>query len=99
MNELRLTASIVERDALRYTPAGVPVIDFRLSHVSEQIEAGTARQVEFEAYAKAIGEASRRILSAPMGVEFEFGGFLAPRSKLSKALVFHVTGINASDLE
>ncbi len=99
MNALRLTASIVEREALRYTPAGIPVIEFRLLHTSEQVEAEIARQVEFEAHAIAIGTVSRSIAAAPMGVALEFQGFLAAKSKQSKALVFHVTAITAPDLE
>ncbi len=99
MNALRLTASIVEREALRYTPAGVPVVEFRLRHASQQIEAETPRQIEFEARAIAIGAVSRSIMAAPMEATLEFQGFLAMKSKQSKALVFHVTAITAPDLE
>ncbi len=99
MNALRLTASIVEREALRFTPAGVPVVEFKLRHASQQIEAETARQVEFEARAIAIGAVSKSLMAAPMEVALVFQGFLAARSKQSKALVFHVTAITAPDLE
>ena len=36
----------MELSALRYTPAGIPVIEFKLDHESEQDEAGTKRQVK-----------------------------------------------------
>lgn len=95
MNELRLSAEIVERAALRHTPAGVPVIEFRLSHASEQIEGGVARQVTFEAPAIAIGDASRFVMAAPMATPLRFRGFLAKRSINAKTLVFHVIEIES----
>ncbi|MEP7102565.1 MAG: primosomal replication protein N, partial [Burkholderiales bacterium] len=35
MNRLVLTAQLVERGALRYTPAGLPALDLSLKHESE----------------------------------------------------------------
>ncbi len=92
MNDYRLEAEIVERTLLRYTPAGIPVVEFTLDHRSEQVEAGTARTVEFEAPAIAIGEIARQVDAAPMSAQLGFTGFLARRSKQSRTLVFHVTG-------
>ena len=42
-NQFVLSGKLIELDALRYTPAGIPVVNFRLSHESEQIEAGAKR--------------------------------------------------------
>ncbi|CAN5386346.1 primosomal replication protein N [soil metagenome] len=92
MNALKLEAEIVERNLLRYTPAGIPVVEFTLDHRSEQIEAGSARVVEFEAPAIAIGDVARQVEAAPMSAQLGFEGFLARRSKQSRTLVFHVTG-------
>lgn len=97
MNALRLSARIVERDALRHTPAGVPVVEFTLDHASEPIEAGVQRAVAFEIRAIAIGDFTRTVLAAPMGAEFVFEGFLARRSIQAKTLVFHVTRIASHD--
>ena len=44
---------LIELDALRYTPAGIPVVNFRLRHASEQIEAGAQRASEREVAAMA----------------------------------------------
>ena len=38
-----LSGKLIELDALRYPPAGIPVVNFRLSHASDQIEAGAKR--------------------------------------------------------
>jgi primosomal replication protein N len=91
VNQLRLVASIAERDVLRYTPAGIPIVSAKLLHRSEQLEAGVPRLVEFEVAAVAAGEISGRFNQAELGGSFQFTGFLARRNRNSKGLVFHVT--------
>ena len=90
MNELLLVASIAERDTLRYTPAGIPIVSGTLQHSSEQTEARVVRQVEFEIAAVAAGEISGRFASAELGAVHRFKGFLARKNRNSKALVFHI---------
>jgi len=92
-NLLHLTAAISEREALRYTPAGIPVVNASLQHESEQMEAGVVRKIEFEVAALAAGEISGKFGRAPLGVALDFIGFLARKSRNSKGLVFHVTDI------
>lgn len=86
-----MLARITEREVLRYTPAGIPIVAARLSHVSDQIEAGVPRQVELEISAIAAGEISGRFNQAELGALFRFNGFLARKNRNSKNLVFHVT--------
>jgi primosomal replication protein N len=95
VNQLRLIAAIAERDVLRYTPAGMPIISARLLHSSEQIEAGIPRLVEFEIAVIAAGEISGRLSQAELGKPFQFTGFLARKNRNSKSLVFHVTDFEA----
>ncbi len=95
MNQLRLIAAIAEREVLRYTPAGIPIVSARLLHESEQMEASTARQVTFEIAAIAAGEISGRFNQAELGAMFWFTGFLARKNRNSKSLVFHVTDFEA----
>ena len=64
MNQLAFVAQILERDVLRYTPAGVPIVTATLQHSSQQMEAGVARLVEFEITALAAGEISGRFSRA-----------------------------------
>lgn len=85
----------MERDVLRYTPAGIPIVSARLLHHSEQIEAGIPRQVEFEIAAIAAGEISGKFNQTELGVVFRFTGFLARKSRNSKNLVFHITDFEA----
>ena len=91
MNRLQLTASVVEREAVRYTPAGVPIASCTLQHHTEVVEAGVRRQVELTMQAVAAGEASGKLESCEMGVETLFTGFLAKKSRNARTLVFHIT--------
>jgi primosomal replication protein N len=96
VNQLEVTASILERDVLRYTPAGVPVVSATLMHSSQQVEAGVSRQVEFEITAFAAGEISGRFARAELGAAHQFTGFLARKNRNSKALVFHIIDFSAA---
>jgi primosomal replication protein N len=78
---------------LRYTPAGVPVTEARIAHVSEQLEAGLPRKVECEVAVMALGENARWLQAAPLASDLHLDGFLAARSQHSKSLVLHVQQI------
>ena len=56
MNRVLITAQIIERKALRYTPAGLPALDLVLQHESEVTEAQLSRKVKLDIKAVAIGE-------------------------------------------
>jgi primosomal replication protein N len=96
MNQFQFVASIAEREILRYTPAGVPIVSARLQHSSQQIEAGVERLVEFEVSAIAAGEISGRFNQAQLGGTYSFTGFLARKSRNSKSLVFHIIDFAAN---
>ncbi|RZI41025.1 primosomal replication protein N [Herbaspirillum sp. HC18] len=91
MNQLRLIAAIAEREVMRYTPAGIPIVSAKLQHSSEQVEASIPRRIDFEIAALAAGEISGRFNKAELGETFLFTGFLARKNRNSKSLVFHVT--------
>ena len=96
MNQLQFVATILERDVLRYTPAGVPIVSATLSHSSQQVEAGVERLVEFEMIAMAAGEISGRFARAELGAAHQFTGFVAKKNRSSKALVFHIIDFSAA---
>lgn len=95
LNQLQFTALIAERDALRYTPAGMPIINAVLQHRSQQMEAGIARLSEFEVAAVAAGEISGKFSQAPLGGVYQFTGFLNKKTRSSKSLVFHIIDFSA----
>jgi primosomal replication protein N len=99
VNQLRIIANIAEREILRYTPAGIPIVTAKLLHSSQQVEAGIQRLVEFEMTALAAGEISGRFSQAELGGMFEFTGFLARKSRNSKSLVFHIVDFHVVDFD
>ncbi len=88
-NHLELTAGIAEQRAIRYTPAGLPVIDLILAHSSSMQEAGTLRQVNATVKAVAIGSVAERIQTQPIGSVWRFRGFLAT-PKNGKNVILHI---------
>jgi primosomal replication protein N len=96
VNQFQFVATILERDVLRYTPAGVPIVSATLSHSSQQVEAGVERLVEFEMSALAAGEISGRFSRAELGAVHQFTGFVAKKNRSSKALVFHIIDFSAA---
>ena len=82
---------IAEREILRYTPAGIPIVSAKLQHSSQQVEAGVERLVEFEISAIAAGEISGRFNQAELGKALKFTGFMARKNRNSKSMVFHIT--------
>lgn len=83
---------------LRYTPAGVPVIEFRVVHASEQSEAGTSRNVECELACVALGPTALLLKEASPGTAFTVSGFLAAKSLKQKMPVLHVTMIEFAEM-
>jgi len=94
MNRLLLDASLLERSATRYTPAGLPAVDVKLGHESEVSEDGHPRKVSLELRAVGMGEITRQLLQLPLGQITSFAGFLA-MGRNGKGVVFHVTEIVA----
>ncbi len=93
MNRLVLTAQLVERAALRYTPAGLPAVDLSLKHESSVMQDGQPRQVSVEVKARAIGEITQRLTQLELGSTHGFAGFLGSQRN-GRGVVFHVTELD-----
>jgi primosomal replication protein N len=92
MNRLVLSASLAERAALRYTPAGLPALDLGLKHESEVSEDGQPRKVSMEMRAVAIGAVTRGLLATPLGSMGLYGGFITS-ARNGRGLLFHITSV------
>ncbi|CRZ20682.1 primosomal replication protein N [Kingella kingae] len=79
-NQFILTACLHKVDVLRYTPAGVAVLDVVLQHESWQEENGLKHQVRFELPAKIIGQ-NAQVWQYRQGEMVTVTGFLAQRSQ------------------
>lgn len=89
-NTIVLSGTLIGREELRHTPAGMPALNFRIGHASEQVEAGRPRSVNLEIDGVALGEVAEKLSRMPLEGEYRFEGFLALRSKLARLPVLHV---------
>ncbi len=93
MNRLVLSAQLVQRGAMRYTPAGLPALDMSLKHDSQVTQDGQPRKVSVEIKARGIGEIVQRLAQLEMGIEHGFAGFLGSQRN-GRGVVFHVTELD-----
>ena len=93
MNRLVLSAQLVERAALRYTPAGLPALDLSLKHESQVEQDGQPRKVSVEIRARAIGAITQSLLGLELGSSHGFAGFLGSQRN-GRGVVFHVTELD-----
>ena len=93
MNQLVLTACLVEVSPLRYTPAGLPALNFSLESDTEVqetgIQMGAKRQVKVSLNALAIGHLAESIGKQTLGSVWKFTGFLGA-ARQGKNVVFHI---------
>ncbi len=95
MNRVLLTARIIERQALRYTPAGLPALDLVLSHESDVTEAQLPRKVKLDVKAVAIGPVAQKLATQASDQAIDLEGFLgAPRN--GRGVLLHITDFTAS---
>ena len=99
VNRFQCVAVIISREALRYTPAGIPVVNLTLQHESQQREAGIERLISLEMAAMGAGDISVKLDRSEMGEPYQFTGFLARKNRNSKSLVFHITDIEPYSLD
>ncbi|MBI4741366.1 MAG: primosomal replication protein N [Betaproteobacteria bacterium] len=88
-----MSGVLIERKALRFTPAGVPVTECTIGHRSEQVEAGCPRRVECEVQAVGLGQTAKWLQAAAPGCAVRLTGFLAAKSQHSRQLRLHLTMI------
>ena len=93
MNRLVLAATLIERGAVRYTPAGLPALDLTLKHESEVSEDGQPRKVSLEIKAVAIGAITRTAGALALGSVATFAGFLSA-ARNGRGTMFHVTALD-----
>lgn len=88
-------ASVIEKGALRYTPAGLPAIDVMLRHESQQAplaEESRPRTVAFEIRGRAIGAVAEALNGAALGTPRSLEGFLGG-NRNGRGVVLHIERI------
>jgi primosomal replication protein N len=93
VNHVKISGRLIELEGLRYSPAGIPIVQFRVSHESEQLEAGVTRKVNCELGVIAVEREARLVASAKLGVELVATGFLDHKSRSGTQFILHATHI------
>jgi len=91
-NLTKLSALIYKVESLRYTPAGIPVLDVVLQHESWQEENGQKCLVKFEIPARILGKQAEE-WQYRQDTMVEAEGFLAQRSKRFPRPVLRIQNI------
>jgi primosomal replication protein N len=89
-NQIVLSGVMCNLQAIRYSPAGVPLLMFELQHQSQQMEAETMLRVSVNMRLQAAGELAQEIARFSDGTEIVVKGFLARLSQRSDLAVLHV---------
>ena len=90
INALALSGELTEVEPLRHTPAGIPLVNFKLAHKSLQVEGGYKRQVECQMNGVAMGEVAVEISQFGAGRTVRLNGFLNRKNRMSAQLILHV---------
>jgi primosomal replication protein N len=97
VNQLRIRGKPVAKSALRYTPAGIAVLEASFAHEATVTEAAAERTLTFEFAAVALGAVAQALDREPLGRPMTLEGFIAPRTRRSTRLVMHITEFKITD--
>ncbi len=87
MNQLILDGTVVDLDEIRFTPAQIPVRNFKI-HFKDLTKLTLHKHVEFEINALMVGDLTKKEIKEQM--LYKFHGFLDRRSQKSNQIIFHV---------
>lgn len=82
---------MIERGGLRYTPAGVEVLDLRVKHASTQVLASHAQQIELELQCVAFADLAQSLQHVQAGQALHLVGYLMPNRRGSRTLKLNIT--------
>ena len=90
-NRVEIEGRVAASDGLRRTPAGLPCLQLRIEHESQQHEAGFARKVSCELDTVAYGEPAARLAGLREGNTVRLAGFLERKSLRDPRPMLHIT--------
>ena len=88
-NRFEVSATVVQVQTLRYTPAGIPAVNLVLEHESTVVEMDTPRTVKLQIRAVTFGALAETLSRQSLEMAGRFQGFLA-NARNGKGLVFHI---------
>jgi primosomal replication protein N len=96
VNSAVLAGTIVWRDVLRETPAGIAILNLRIHHRSSQQEGGRDVPVEVELTAMAVGEVARQMNGVRLNDAVSVRGFLQRKAQRDPEPVLHINQFKLS---
>lgn len=81
---------MISLEALRHTPAGIPILTLTVHHVSIKNEAGMKRQAECDVPVMAMADMAKKAAGLKIGDKVKVAGFLAKKSLKNDRLVLHL---------
>lgn len=90
-NSIVISAVLVEKKELCYTPTGIAVFEAKCHYAGQQFEARAMRKVEFDFTAMSFADTATRLDKVELGKTLEMKGFIAQRSLRSSKLTVHIT--------
>ncbi|MBK7353565.1 MAG: primosomal replication protein N [Nitrosomonas sp.] len=93
-NLTTICGKLIKLNQIRYTPAGIEVIEFEINHDSTQFEANIHRQITCVITAIAMSHLAKIASSLTIETSVKLTGFLARKNKMSSQLVLHVSQID-----
>ena len=90
-NSIVISAVLVEKKELCYTPAGIAVFEARCHYAGQQFEAGAMRKIEFDFTVMSFADTAARRDKVELGKTLDMKGFIAQRSLRSSKLTVHIT--------
>lgn len=93
MNDVWIEGVVTGIEPLRFTPAGFPVIKFKLFHESVQIENGVERSIAVMLDVSAVGDVTKSISSDITQGKIRVRGFLALSNRRSKQPTLHAQAL------
>jgi primosomal replication protein N len=93
INYAILSAVLLQKSVLRYTPAGVAVITLHLEHSSQVQQANSLRAIQFSIEATALDTIALTADTLNTGDVYTFEGFWAPAHYRTQRLTFHILAL------
>lgn len=90
-NRVEVDCRLLSNGGLRHTPGGLPSLQLKLQHASEQIEANRPRRVECELEAIVFGQPAQALAGLPAGTTVRLTGFLERKGIRDPWPLMHVT--------
>jgi len=94
LNRWQITGRVLDRAPLRYTPAGLAVVEFTLDHENVVEQAGLPRQIKFEVLVVVMGDLAQMWQTLALNQMVEVEGFVAPLKKDSPRWRLHAEKVS-----